>query len=257
VSATLLRVSFRVAAAEAEQARARLLSLVPDGFEELAEEDALELAVYVDEPAAEQLLAAFPHARTTVVEPGWEEGWRRFHHPVVAGGVWLGPSWETPPPDVPAVVVDPGRAFGTGAHPTTRLCIEQLAQLPRGSLVDVGCGSGVVALAAARLGFAPIVAVDDDPVAVACARENASRNDVVLEAICADARVTTLPPASVAVVNILLPVVEGVLANLRAAVAVTSGYPTSDTPTAPGWHSLRRLELDGWAADALARRAPE
>jgi ribosomal protein L11 methyltransferase len=234
-----------------------LLALVPHGFEEVGQGDPFELAAYVDEVAAERLLAAFPHARTTVVEPGWEEAWRRFHRPVRSGGVWLGPPWETPPTDVPAVVVDPGRAFGTGAHPTTRLCVEHLAHLPRGSLVDIGCGSGVVALAAAKLGFEPIVALDDDPVAIECTRENASRNGVSLEAICADALTTALPPASIAVLNILLPVVERVLARLETGVAVTSGYAASESPEAPGWRPLRRLELDGWAADALAQRAPE
>jgi ribosomal protein L11 methyltransferase len=257
VSTKLLRVSFRVAADEAEVARARLLSLVPDGFEEVDEGDALELAAYLDEAAAARLLAVFPAARTTTVEPGWEEGWRRFHRPVVAGGVWLGPPWELPPDDVLAVVVDPGRAFGTGSHPTTRLCVEHLAQLPRGSLLDVGCGSGVVALAAARLGFAPIVALDNDPVAIACTRENASRNGVALDATCADALTAALPLASIAVVNILLPVVERVLARLETSIVVASGYATSDSPTASGWRSLRRLELEGWAADALVRRVPE
>jgi ribosomal protein L11 methyltransferase len=257
VTAKLLRVSLRVPTDEAELARARLLSLVPGGFEEIAEGGSLELAAYVDELFAPELLAAFPTARTTIVEPGWEEGWRRFHRPVRAGGVWLGPPWETPPADRLAVVIDPGRAFGTGAHPTTRLCIEHLALLPPGSLVDIGCGSGVVALAAAKLGFGPIVAIDDDPVAIASTRENAARNGVELEAICADALTTRLPPASIAVVNILLPVVERVLARLETGVAVTSGYATSDSLAAPGWHSLRRLALEGWAGDTLARRAPE
>lgn len=253
----LLRVAFRVAAEESEQARACLLTLVPGGFEEVGEGDRLELAAYVDEHEAARLLEAFPTARATEVEPGWEEAWRRFHRPVSAGGVWLGPPWEAPPPGVPAVVVEPGRAFGTGAHPTTRLCIEQLASLPRGSLVDVGCGSGVVALAAARLGFGPIVAVDEDPVAVACTRENAARNGIALDVVCADALAIPLPSASVAVVNILRPAVEGVLARLATALAVTSGYATREAPAAPGWRRVRRLELDGWAADALARRAPK
>ena len=67
---------------------------------------------------------------------------------------------------LPAVVIEPGRAFGTGAHPTTRLCLELLAELARGSLLDVGCGSGVLAVAGAKLGFRPVHAVDHDPVAV-------------------------------------------------------------------------------------------
>jgi ribosomal protein L11 methyltransferase len=249
----LLRVGFRVAVEESEQARARLLALVPHGFEEVDEGDRVELAAYVDEDDAARLLQAFPRAQVEDVEPGWEDGWRRFHRPVSAGGIWLGPPWEAPPPGVPAVIVDPGRAFGTGAHPTTRLCIELLGSLPRGSLLDVGSGSGVVALAAARLGFGPLVAVDEDPVAVACTRENAARNHVVLEARRLDALVDQLPQASVAVVNILLPAVEAVLPRLDVDVAVTSGYGTSDAPTSPGWHAVGRLELEGWAADTLAR----
>jgi ribosomal protein L11 methyltransferase len=252
VTAVLRRVSFRVPALEAEQARARLLALVPAGFEELDLGDLLELAAYVDEHEAGRLLEAFPAARATDVEPGWEDGWKRFHRPVVAGGVWLGPPWETPPPDVPAVVIDPGRAFGTGAHPTTRLCIEHLSALPPGSLLDVGCGSGVVALAGARLGFLPIVALDNDPVAVACARDNAASNRIALDVVCADALTDALPAARVAVVNILLPAVAAVLPRLQADVAITSGYATSEAPDVPGWRRLRRLTLEGWAADAFA-----
>jgi ribosomal protein L11 methyltransferase len=191
------------------------------------------------------------------VEPGWEERWREFHRPVRVGPFWIGPPWESPPADAVPIVIDPGRAFGTGAHATTRLCVELLAELEPAALLDVGCGSGVVALAAARLGFAPIVALDNDPVAIACTRENASRNGVALDAICADALTAALPPASIAVVNILLPVVERVLARLETSIVVTSGYATSDSPTASRWRSLRRLELEGWAADALVRRVPE
>ena len=257
VSGPLLRVSFRVHASESEEARARLLELAPGGFEEIDVGDEVELAAYVAEDEATRLAGVLPAARTTEVDPGWAEAWRRFHRPVRVGGVWIGPPWEPPPPGVPAVVVEPGRAFGTGAHATTRLCVEQLASLPQGSLLDVGCGSGVVALAAARLGFRPILAVDDDPVAIETARGNAARNAVELETICGDALTLALPSAGVAVVNILLPVVERVLTRLDTAFAVTSGYASSEAPAAPGWRQVRRATRDGWAADILTRRAPE
>ena len=107
------------------------------------------------------MLAAFPDATLAEVEPGWEDRWREFHHPVRIGPLWVGPPWETPPPDAIPVVIDPGQAFGTGAHPTTRLCLELLLDQPRGSVLDVGCGSGVIAIAAAKLGFGPVLAVDD------------------------------------------------------------------------------------------------
>src|SRR5206468_8894660 len=101
--------------------------------------------------AAERVLAAFPEARIVEVEAGWEDRWREFHRPVRVGPLWIGPPWESAPADANAVVIDPGRAFGTGAHPTTRLCLELLLEAPRGRVLDVGCGSGVLAISAARL----------------------------------------------------------------------------------------------------------
>ena len=140
----------------------------------------------------ERLLVAFPDAEVAPVQPGWEDGWRAFHRPVRAGGLWIGPPWEQPDPGEPAVVIDPGRAFGTGAHPTTRLCVELLARCERGSLLDVGCGSGVLSIAAARLGYGPIQAVDNDPVAVETTIANAEVNGVVLAGV----RCSTASPTS-------------------------------------------------------------
>ena len=132
--------------------------------------------------AAAARLARMHDAEFKIVPLGWEDAWRAFHRPVTVGGLWIGPPWLEPPQGVSTVVIDPGRAFGTGAHPTTRLCIELLAGVDRGSLLDIGCGSGVLSVAASRLGFAPIVAVDVDPVAVEVARANAAANAVTFGA---------------------------------------------------------------------------
>jgi ribosomal protein L11 methyltransferase len=169
------------------------------------------------------------------------------------GGLWIGPPWERPPPGVGAVVVDPGRAFGTGAHPTTRACIDLVADLERGSLLDAGCGSGVIAVAAARLRFAPVVAVDVDPAALEAAAETARRNDVDVEVRRADVVHDQLPGTDVVVANIELAAVEALLARSAATCAVTSGYLAHEVPDAPGWQGTARLELDGWAADVLVR----
>ena len=196
---------------------------------------------------------AFPEATAEEVPDGWEDRWKEFHHPVVVGGLWIGPPWIEPPQDRPTVVVDPGRAFGTGAHPTTRACIEALSRLPRGSLLDAGCGSAVVAVAAVRLGFAPVRAVDLDEVAVEVAAETARLNHVLVEVALADVLQEELSPSDVVVANIELPVVEGLLARLDARLAVTSGYYASQRPTAPDWSPVDRVELEGWAADVLAK----
>lgn len=248
------RLSIRAPLDEAEPLRARLLELVPVGFEELDDGDAVELAAYVPAADVERLLAELPAAVVRPVPDGWEDAWRSFHHPVTAGGLWLGPPWEEPPDPACAVVIDPGRAFGTGAHPTTRLCVELLAGTTRrGSVLDVGCGSGVLAIAAARLGFSPVVAVDVDPVAVETTGANAGANEVAVDVRLLDAETGTLPAADVAVANILLRPVETVLARLDADVAITSGYLAGERPAHAGWSHVESLELDGWAADRLRR----
>jgi ribosomal protein L11 methyltransferase len=242
----------RVPPAEAEIARARMLELAPRGFEESEDDGALELATYVDTLGADRIAAAFADtASSAEVEPGWEDRWRDFHRPVRAGGLWIGPPWETPPGGEPAVVVDPGRAFGTGAHPTTRACVELLARLERGSVLDAGCGSGVLAVAAARLGFGPVFAVDLDPVAVETAARTAAANGVEIRVEVADVLVDELPAADLVVANIELTVVEGLLARRPAPVAVTAGYLAEQAPEAPGWAHAARVVVDGWAADVL------
>jgi ribosomal protein L11 methyltransferase len=246
-------VSVRVAPGEAEIARARMLELAPAGFEEREGGGVVELAAYVEERDAERIAAAFADTSWAEVEPGWEHRWREFHRPVRAGGLWIGPPWETPPEGEPAVVVDPGRAFGTGAHPTTRACVELLAGLERGSLLDAGCGSGVLAVAAVRLGFGPVIAVDFDPVAVETAARTAAANGVEIRVEAADVLVDALPEADLVVANIELRVVEGLLARRPAPVAVTAGYLVAETPDVPGWAHAARVVVDGWAADVLRR----
>jgi ribosomal protein L11 methyltransferase len=237
--------------AESEIARARLLPLAPDGFEEVERDARLELAIYVDEAGERRVRAAFAEVSTSPVEPGWEDRWRAFHRPVFAGGLWLGPSWERSPAGVQAVVVDPGRAFGTGAHATTRACVELLADVERGSCLDAGCGSGVIAVAAARLGFEPVVAVDHDPDAVDAAIATARGNGVAVEVRRADVLHDELPRTDLVVANIELGTVEALLDRFTAPTALTSGYLAHEAPAARGWQRAARVELDGWAADVL------
>ena len=151
---------------------ALLLHIFPEGVEELDG----AFAVYADEPPL-----GFDVVTVDEVDEGWPDKWRDFHHGVRIGRLWVGPPWEEPPADAIAVVIDPGRAFGTGAHATTRLCLELLQEVEPTSLLDVGCGSGVLSIAAAKLGFAPIRAVDVDDVALETTRANAAANEVEIE----------------------------------------------------------------------------
>jgi ribosomal protein L11 methyltransferase len=244
-----------VPTAEAEIARAQLLTLSPAGFEEVDLGEEVELAAYTDEAGEAHFRSALVgEVSSDPVPLGWEERWREFHRPARAGGLWIGPPWETPPPGEPAVVVDPGRAFGTGAHATTRACIELLARLDRGSILDAGTGSGVIAVAAARFGFKPVFALDVDPDAVEAASATARRNGVAVKIWHGDVLTHELPEVELVVANIELLVIEALLARRPAARAVTSGYLAGEAPRVSGWESVSRVELDGWAADLLARQ---
>ena len=215
-----------------------LLHLFPEGVEELDG----AFAVYGEEPPL-----GFDVVSVEDVDDDWPDRWREFHHGVQVGRFWVGPPWE-------AILIDPGRAFGTGAHPTTRLTLELLQTLEPGSLLDVGCGSGVLSIAAAKLGFAPVLGIDLDDAAVEAAHANAAANGVGIEARRADALADDLPLTDVVLANVQLDVVERLLPRLRAPLAVTSGYLDRDRPAVDGWEPVDRREADGWAADLLRLR---
>jgi ribosomal protein L11 methyltransferase len=152
------------------------------------------------------------------------------------------------------VVIDPGRAFGTGAHETTRFCLALLLDVPRGSLLDAGCGSGVIAIAAAKVGFAPVVALDVDDAAVDAARRNASANGVAIDVRRADALADELPAADVAVGNVSLEAVERLGARLETNHFVSSGYLTNEEPRLPRFRHLERRAGERFAADLYVRQ---
>ncbi len=126
---------------------------------------------------------------------------------------------------------------------------------PGARLLDVGCGSGVIAVAAARLGFAPVVAVDVDEAAVAATKANATANGVAVEARVADASTAELPAADVGIANIALDAVRAIAPRLRVQTLITSGYLASDHPQLDEFEHRDRRERDGWAADVFARRS--
>jgi ribosomal protein L11 methyltransferase len=230
-----------------------MLELFPEGFEERDLADGVELAAYTDAGGEERLWAAFGTVRADTVDSGWEQRWRDFHRPVRIGRVWIGPPWEEAPADAIAVVIDPGRAFGTGGHATTRLCLELLGELEPGSLVDVGCGSGVLAVAAVRLGFAPVIAFDHDLTAVEATRRNAAANDVELDVRQSDALDIVLPEADVVVANVSSVFAPKLRLEFRTRALIASGYLESDRPELQGFRASDRRIADGWAADLFLR----
>ena len=129
-----------------------------------------------------ELYTQAPSVAVPVADREWTRVWEDQFHPLQMGErLWICPSW-TPPrdPDAVNILLDPGLAFGTGTHPTTAMCLRALdADLPPGKrVVDYGCGSGILGIAAVRLGAAAVLGVDNDPQAITASRDNARRNEV-------------------------------------------------------------------------------
>jgi ribosomal protein L11 methyltransferase len=129
-----------------------------------------------------ELCTQAPSVAVPVADREWTRVWEDQFHPLQMGErLWICPSWTPPPdPDAVNILLDPGLAFGTGTHPTTAMCLRALdADLPPGKrVVDYGCGSGILGIAAARLGAAAVLGVDNDPQAMTASRDNARRNEV-------------------------------------------------------------------------------
>lgn len=213
----MIRLAVRVPRESAEIVLAELSELAPGGVEEVDDGEIVEYAIYGAEgelPALPDLEAAagdvMLEIRSSTVEDGWEDRWREFHRPVRVRGpsseLVVSPPWEMTGGE-DELVVDPGRAFGTGAHPTTRLCLELLlGERPDGSCVDVGCGSGVLAIAAARLGWGPVLALDHDPASVEATAVNARANGEAVEARRFDLlRDGPVPAGTLVLANLLRP----------------------------------------------------
>jgi len=129
-----------------------------------------------------ELCTQAPSVAVPVADREWTRVWEDQFHPLQMGErLWICPSWTPPPdPDAVNILLDPGLAFGTGTHPTTAMCLRALdADLPPGKrVVDYGCGSGILGIAAVRLGAAAVLGVDNDPQAMTASRDNARRNEV-------------------------------------------------------------------------------
>lgn len=227
----MIRLAIRCRAEHAEIALAQLAELAPGGVEEVRDGDIVEYAVYGppgEVPALPDLRAAvgdfLVEVTTSEVADDWHERWKSFHGSILVGDeargrVLLRPTWEPRGPgDAVEIVLDPGQAFGTGSHPTTRLCVDLMLDLePRGELADLGCGSGVLAIVARKLGWEPVRGYDFDPLAVQATAVNAELNDTSLEVARADLRDGLPPLAPTVVANLMRPLLLDVARSLDAA----------------------------------------
>jgi ribosomal protein L11 methyltransferase len=276
----MLRLAVRVRGQDAEVVLAELLELAPGGVEEVALPDgAVEYAVYGapgELPSLPDLRAAAGGAlvevSTSEIADDWAERWREFHRPLVLPGrLTVRPPWE-PAGDTPIdLVIEPGQAFGTGSHATTRMCLELLMSEPvpaGGPFLDLGCGSGVLAIAAARLGFAPSLAFDFDPLAVEATVVNARENGVAVDVRRLDVRDDPLPDIGGATVaaNLLGPLLRTLARRLgdagpgaRPRRLIASGLLESEADELSevfrrqaGLRERERRRCGGWAALALA-----
>ena len=210
--------------------------------------------------------------RAEPVPDDWSERWKRFHQPVLVGPartrgsagerLWVRPPWAAPHEGALDLVIDPGEAFGTGAHPTTRLSLELMLELkPRGSFADLGCGSGVLAIAAALLGFRPVRAVDSEPAALEATRRNAAANGIELDRIERRNLRDEGPPAADAIAaNLTRPLllrVAGLMEAQPRSLIVSGVLEDEADEVAAAFAPLterRRLTSLGWSAMTLVPR---
>jgi ribosomal protein L11 methyltransferase len=268
----LIRLAVRCQPELAEQVLAELTVLAPNGVEEERGPGYVEYAIYGGEgelPELGELEAAagdgLVELVATQVPDDWADRWQDFHKPLLIGErLWLRPSWEPPRDGAIDLVVDPGRAFGTGAHPTTRLCLELMLELEQageatGPLTDLGTGSGVLAIAAAKLGWSPVTGYDHESASIEASTSNAAANGVNASFELLNLRESLPGLAPTVVANMTAPVLKEVAAQLVSdggprgrARRSNSGEAPATPPPRPSTlvcSGLLPAELDKAAAE--------
>jgi len=268
----MIRLAVRCEPEYAEQVMANLLELAPNGLEEERGPGWVEFAIYGppgEVPELGELQAAagggLVDVTTTSVPDDWADRWADFHRPIeVAGRIGVRPSWWESKDGLIDVVVDPGRAFGTGGHPTTRLCLALLIELEEageaaGPIADWGTGSGVLAIAAAKLGWSPVRACDREEASLETAAANAEVNGVELTLDRLDVRESAPPVASTVVANLTGNLLQDCARHLDGAGPlperlVCSGMLESETDEVAGafeaieLREAKRLTEHEWGA---------
>jgi ribosomal protein L11 methyltransferase len=272
-SAELVRLTVSVPAAQAELTLAAACAALGTGCREsLLDDGRTRLEFWVTGAGADgaaarlaAVLGSVPGAELERADedPGWQTAMRAFHRPVEIGGrIRLRPPWQPPAGEAIDVVIDPAMAFGTGQHATTRGCLELLLAVTPGAVLDIGCGSGVLAIAAAKLGFAPVWAWDLDPLAVAATIANARVNGVALAVGPRNALEAPLPLADVVLANLtatlLVPLARRLSGRTLRAAILSGMRPDEIEPVCQAWAvtglapAARRVGSE-WGTVLLAR----
>ncbi len=272
----MIRLAVTVRGDDGGVVLAELLALSPGGVEEREGPGFVEYAIYGpagELPALPDLEAAAGDVLVSVtteeVADDWDERWKAWHKPVEVSTpgrrLRVRPPWEdaATDPGILELVIDPGQAFGTGAHATTRLCLELLLQVPHeGAFADWGCGTGVLAIAAAKLGFEPVHAVDFDPLAVEATAGNAEVNGVRLAGVGrVNLREEGGPPAPTVCANLLRPLLLDVARHLTHPPdrLIASGLLREEADevarafAAQGLEEVERRHCEEWSALLLER----
>jgi ribosomal protein L11 methyltransferase len=248
----------------------RLLLIVPGGVHEGRAGAHVELRMSgADVPAADEIARAvgrWPHRLTEREAPDdWRERRLEEYEPDVIGGrLVVRPEWAPPAPHgFIDIALGESAAFGGGTHVTTRTCLEWLLEIqPRGSFADLGCGTGVLGILAARLGWQPIVALDVQPESVDAAADNAARNGVVVQAALADLAAEPPPRVDGFAANVpalMHELIGDALAEPSPCVALVSGFGPEDAAAVFAAYARRGLgvrrqdERLGWMVAVLER----
>jgi ribosomal protein L11 methyltransferase len=274
----MIRLAVRCEPEYAEEVMASLLELAPNGLEEERGPGWVEFAIYGppgEVPELGELQAAaggsLVDVTTTSVPDDWADRWADFHRPIEVGGrIGVRPSWWEPKDGLIDVVVDPGRAFGTGGHPTTRLCLALLIELEAageasGPIADWGTGSGVLAIAAAKLGWSPVTGCDREEASLETAAANAEANGVEMAIERIDVRESAPPVAPTVVANLTGNLLRDCARHLagggdRPGTLVCSGMLESEIDEVSsalaeiGLGEARRLTDHDWGALVLRDR---
>jgi ribosomal protein L11 methyltransferase len=255
----VIRLAVRCKPDQADLVLAELTVLAPNGVEEEHGPGYVEYAIYGGEGELPELgeIDAVVGGRpievsSTVIPDDWADRWRDFHKPLLVGGrLWLRPSWEPQREGAIDVVVDPGQAFGTGAHPTTRLCLEYLLELAEagendGALTDLGTGSGVLAIAAAKLGWSPVTGYDHEQAAIEASAANATVNDVAITFHRQNLRESLPSLAPTCVANMTSPILKAIAGHLSGISGETRrNLPAVVPPSLPRDPAPALLVLSG------------